>query len=215
MLLLDKQNKYTSIEAMKIVFTANDLIKGFRSGDEAAIRHLYDLHYRPLCYFADKLINDKTEAEDIAVDSFLKLLAKKNDFNKLEDIKAFLFTVARNACFDFLRRLKLKDKVRKEFQFFTVPEDLFAEKEMLTSMVLQIIYEEIENMPVQCKKVFKSIFIEGKKTSTIANEMGISNQTVLNQKAKALQTLRLKLYKEEFYSALIFLVFFFFLSICY
>ncbi len=199
---------------MKIVFTASDLINGFRNSDEAAIRHLYDLHYRPLCYFAEKLINDKTEAEDIAVDTFLKLLPKRNDFNKLEEIKAFLFTATRNACFDYLRKAKRQDKVKREFELFPISEDVFGEKEMLTSKVLQIIYAEIGNMPAQCKKVFKSIFIEGKTTSVVAVEMGISNQTVLNQKAKALQTLRLTLYKEDLYSALIFLCFFF-LSPCY
>ncbi len=167
---------------MNIVFTASELINGFRNGDEPAIRHLYDLHYRPLCYFAEKLVKDKTEAEDIAVDTFLKLLNKKNDFYNLPDIKAFLFTATRNACFDYMRKTKRHHKSNLELKCVSDHDEPFGEREMLTAIV--------------------------------AAEMGISTQTVLNQKAKALQTLRLMLYKEYINSALLFLCFCF-LSPCY
>lgn len=84
-------------------------------------------------------------------------------------------------------------------------DESFGQDEMIASKVLQVIYTEVENLPAQCKQAFKSIFIEGKNTATIAAEMGISTQTVLNQKSKALQLLRLRLYKEGLYSAGMFL----------
>lgn len=190
---------------MKIVSKHSDIINGLRSGDEKIIRELYALHYRPLCYFAEKLVNDKEEAEDIAVDTFLKLLNKKHDFDNLQDIKSFLFTVARNACFDFLRKVKRRDKSNRELEYLAEPDERFGEMEMITAKVLQTIYAEVENLSGQCRQVFKSIFVEGKNTATVAMEMGISPQTVLNQKSKALQTLRLKLYKEGLYSGAVLL----------
>ncbi len=68
---------------MQVVPNHSEIINGFQNGEETAIRQLYSLHYRPLCYFAEKLVNDKEEAEDIAVDTFLKLLKKKNDFDNV------------------------------------------------------------------------------------------------------------------------------------
>jgi RNA polymerase sigma-70 factor (family 1) len=190
----------------------NDLINGFHNGNEISIRQLYDLHYRPLCYFADKLINDKQEAEDIAVDTFLKLLRKKADFNSLSDIKSFLFTAARNACFDFLRKNKTKNRSFQELSYLSTPQEQFGEEEMIISSVLQVIYSEVENLPNQCRAVFKSIFIEGKTTAAVAAEMRISTQTVLNQKSKALQTIRQKLYKTGFYSVSVFMYYLFFIA---
>jgi RNA polymerase sigma-70 factor (ECF subfamily) len=183
--------KFFLVETMQIVSDDSDLINGFRNGEEAAIRKMYNLHYRSLCYFAEKLINDKTEAEDIAVETFLKLLNKRSDFDKLPEIKAFLFTATRNACIDFLRKTKRRDKSIWELGNLSEPDEVFGEKEMVTAKVLQVIYAEVEKLPGQCRQVFKSVFIEGKSTAAVASEMGISTQTVLNQKAKALQTLRL------------------------
>lgn len=194
---------------MQIVSDDSDLINKFLKGEEAAIKIIYDFYYRPLCFFAEQLTNNRTEAEDIAVETFLKLLKKRYDFDKLSDIKAFLFTAARNACIDFLRKTKRLDKSNRELAYLSQSEELFGEREMLTAKVLQLIYAEVENLPGQCKEVFKSIFIECKSTAAIASEMGISTQTVLNHKTRALQILRLTLYKEGFYYAVYFLIIFF------
>lgn len=174
-----------------------DLLEGFRNGNETAIRKLYALHYRPLCYFNQKLINYKQEAEDISTETFLKLLQKKLDFDSLSDIKSFLFTASRNACYDFLRREKRHNKSHQEISLLLPLEEQFGEQEMITAKVLQAIYAEMENLPNQCQQVFRSIFIEGKSTADIAAEMEISPQTVLNQKAKALRKIRLALGQEN------------------
>jgi RNA polymerase sigma-70 factor (family 1) len=182
-----------------------EIINGLHKGDEASIRALYAMHYRALCYFAERLVHDKAEAEDIAVETFLKLLNKRNDFDNLRDIKSFLFTAARNACIDFLRKLKVRNKGNMEPELLSVPDELAGEAEMITAKILQTIYAEAENLPGQCRQVFKSFFIEGKSTAIIAAEMGLSPQTVLNQKIKALQLLRLTLFRKGLYTASIFM----------
>jgi RNA polymerase sigma-70 factor (family 1) len=190
---------------MEPVQKHTDIISKFHEGDEAAVRQIYDLHYRAICYFAEQLTSDRAEAEDIAVNTFIKLLNKRTEFDNLTDIKSFLYTAARNACFDFLRRNKVKDKLGRELAFLSEPDQLFGEQEMIISKVLQVIYAEVEKLPGQCKQVFKLVFMEGKSTAAVASEMSISTQTVLNQKNKALHALRLTLQKEGLYSTGIFL----------
>lgn len=189
---------------MKTVYSDTELIHGLHNGKEGAVKQLYDLHYQALCYYADKLLQNKEEAEDIAVESFLKLLRKKTDFTNLKDIESFLFTATKNACIDVLRQTKRRAKDHEVIAILSDKNDTADDKEMITALVLQTIYAEIENLPQQCKLVFQSIFIEGKSTAQIAEEMGISPQTVLNQKTKAIQILRTKLYKEGLYSASVF-----------
>lgn len=197
------------IEANNVLPANSDLMYRFQNGEQAAIKQLYNQHYKPLCYFAEKLVNDKTEAEDIAVETFLKLLEKRYDFDNLPDIKSFLFTATRNACFDFLRKIKRQDKTNRLLVAQPDTNEVFGEREMLTAKVLQCIYVEMENLPAKCEQVFKSLFIERKSTAAIASEMGISTQTVLNQKSRALHLLRLLLHKKGLYKAGLFLLYLF------
>jgi RNA polymerase sigma-70 factor (family 1) len=172
------------------------IIEGLQKGEEKAFHALYQLHYRALCYFCDRMVKDKAEAEDIAEETFLKLLNKKKDFDNLRDIKSFLFTAARNACIDVLRKKKWKNIGDADLQFLSIADETAGEAEMIKAKVLQAIYAEVENLPGQCKRVFKSFFIDGKPTAVIAAEMGLKPQTVLNQKIKAIHLLRLTLLKD-------------------
>ncbi|MGO4818740.1 RNA polymerase sigma factor [Flavobacterium sp. W22_SRS_FP1] len=181
------------------------LLVDFRNGDEKAMRKLYTLYYLPLCYFNQKIINYSQEAEDISTESFLKLLQKRKDFESLAEIKSFLFTVSKNACLDFLRKEKRHNKFNQEISLLSPLEELFIDQEMISAKVLQSVYAEIENLPNKCQQVFKSIYIEGSSTSEIAKEMGISVQTVLNQKGKALRKIRLALSYENLFSIAILL----------
>ena len=170
-----------------------ELLQQLHGNSEKAIETLFSMHYRPLCYFAESILHNKQEAEDTAVDVFLKFLAKKEQFDNLPDIKSFLFTATRNACIDLLR--KQKTRKNQPTPIVAIEESSF-DHEMLTAQLLQSIYAEIENLPGQCKKVFKSFFLEGKNTTTIAHEMGLKQQTVLNQKVKAQKLLRSTLLKK-------------------
>ncbi|MGI8636926.1 MAG: RNA polymerase sigma factor [Segetibacter sp.] len=56
-------------------------ITAFRKGDEDATRQLHEIYCRSLCYFSEKLIGDKTEAEDISIGTFIKLSHKREGFD--------------------------------------------------------------------------------------------------------------------------------------
>jgi RNA polymerase sigma-70 factor (family 1) len=197
---------------METAIDQEDIISGFRNSDEWAIKQIYKLYYRPLCYYAERLIQIQEDAEDIVVESFLKLIKKNTDFDKLSDIRSFLFIVTRNACFDFLRQRK---RMAARDPEFAISDDSFEsvdDNEMIAAKVLQVIYASVEKLPSQCKQVFKLTFIEGMSTAAVASEMGISPQTVLNQKNKALKSLRFSLYSEGLYSIDAFLLGMFFIA---
>ncbi len=167
-----------------------DLVSLLREGAEEGVNMLFRMHYRPLCYFATNIIGDEKEGEDIETESFLKLLDKRSNFSTLTEINGFLFTATRNACIDFLRKKKSRKEVPLEFEKFAGFSEAELHNELITAQVLQAIYIEMENLPSQCRAIFKAIFIEGKETSTVATQMGLKRQTVLNQKTKALRLMR-------------------------
>lgn len=177
-----------------------DIIEGLHAGTESAVHLLHRMHYRSLCYFCEKLLTNRAESEDIAEESFLKMLQRNAGFHSLAQIKSFLFTTARNACIDQIRRKRAEAKGLKEIEYFQTDDlSAFSEMEVVKAQLLQTIYAEMENLPGQCKRIFKSVFVEGKNTATIAAELGLKSQTVLNQKIKALRLLRLKLQDQGLY----------------
>ena len=185
-----------------------DIIALFKRGEHGAFDHLFKLHYRALVYYGSQLVADEQEAEDIVVETFVKLLRKRADFDNLPDIKAFLFTSVRNACYDYLRYTQRHEISHQELIYLTGKEETIDDVEMIKAKVLQEIYNEIENLPTQCQKVFKYVFFHGLTTEQIAAEMNISPQTVLNQKNRALNQLRSSLLKKNLLPSTISLYYF-------
>jgi len=173
------------------------IIEQLHRGDTEAVKYIYNIHYQPLCYFAERLTGNKSEAEDIAIESILKLLETKERFDSLSNIKAFLYISVRNACFNFLRAMQRHNSSHREIFYLTPEGEEDAKNEMVLARVLQEIYEQIETLPPQCREIFKLIFLERKTTAEIAKLLGISSQTVLNQKSIAIRMLRSTLLKKE------------------
>jgi len=171
------------------------IVAAFKKGDEKATKIIFSSFFRPLCYFNEKILGNRQVAEDIATESFIKLCERKSDFTEIAGMRSFLFVVAKNACIDFLRRNRSNVGIGDYTSETNDWDEGFMDREIIVAKVLQVIYAEIELLPEQCKRVFTSIFIGGKTTQAIAHELNISPQTVLNQKTKALNILRIKLNK--------------------
>jgi RNA polymerase sigma-70 factor (ECF subfamily) len=187
------------------------IIAGFQQGDKDAFAAVYNMHYSRLYAFIKKLVDDKEEAQDITAETFIKLWKLHANFNTQENIKAFLYITARNACMDFLRYRQRQTANRQEFGYvlFQQEENMpTSSNDEIKTLVLQQIHSEIENLPTQCKRIFKMAWLEGKKNAEIAQQLELTEQTIRNQKARAVKILRLALsnYNMELF---VFMIFFF------
>ena len=176
-----------------------------QDGNQNLIVDVYNANYLALCYFAFKLVNDKEEAQDIVMDTFMSLM-NKSDLKCCQSAKSFMYTAVHNRCVDYIRKQQSKSNYHHHLESTTKDFDVTENNEMLIAEVLQAIHQEIENLPEQRKIIFKSIYFEGKKTAAIAAELDISQQTVLNQKAKAIQTLKVGLLKSGKYDLAVLLL---------
>jgi RNA polymerase sigma-70 factor (ECF subfamily) len=170
-----------------------DLINEFQKGDPHAFTYFFQLHYRPLCYFASQLVGNQQDAEDIVKDTYVKLWQKHPDFATPQNIKAFLYITTRNACLNFLRHVQVKESSRKELLYLEEEkgQELIV-NQMIRAELMQEIYTEIEKLPEKRRMVFKLAYLEGLKNDEIADQMHISIHTVKEHKGKALQFLRLR-----------------------
>ena len=164
------------------------------------IAKIYQLFFQELIRYVTKMTCDKAAAEDIVQEVFEKIWKKSTRIDERASIDSYLFVAVRNACFTFLKnkreRVDLEDvkqnlKVSEEVVEFETPE-------------LNRLWGEIENLPLQCKVVFKLVILEDMKYKDVADSLGISVNTVKTQMKIAYKTLREKLKQEQF-SLLLFL----------
>lgn len=173
-------------------------IAAFNEGDIGTFQKVYRTLYPAIYHFANKLIADEMEAKDITSETFIKVWHKRSDLVSFENIKAFAYIVARNACFNYLQSVHRKSNSHKEILYLNNEEDnQLINYEIINADVIQELHRQIELLPPQCGLVFKHMFFFGKNSTQVAEEMGITRKTVLNQKLKAIALLRAALLKKN------------------
>jgi RNA polymerase sigma-70 factor (family 1) len=186
-------------EATKIaqpVYDNNDeaIMLAFRGGDEDAVqeafREVYDRMVRPLTYFVENIIFSPTDAEDIVANAFSKLYHARSGMRSMDHIKRWLYVIVRNESIDYLRLRSRQRESHSEVAYLGAETDDHHETERVKSAVFQGILNEIEKLPRQRKAILRLYFFEQKSTAEIASQLGLNCQTVLNHKAKALESLR-------------------------
>ncbi|RAJ08469.1 RNA polymerase sigma-70 factor (ECF subfamily) [Chitinophaga skermanii] len=170
---------------------------GLQSMQEEAFKTLHGLYYRQLCYYTQQITQQQTAAEDIATDTFIKLLEGNFQFATLAKLKSFMFTVAHNAALDFIKSEKRHQLAHEEIEKVQSTTQAPYEYARIQSEALQAVYHEIEQLPTQCREVIRLSFINGMSIQEIAAHMGIAYKTVQNQKARGLQLVRNALIKKS------------------
>lgn len=181
---------------LKVKNDENYWINEFLAGNQDALVFFFELHYKPLLYFAEQIVQNSSEAEDIVSDCFFKLWQRNQGFETPQKIKAFLFISCRNACLNYIQHQKVKTGAHEIY----LRDSQESEENMLSLMikteVLDFINKEIEELPNKMQEIFKMIYFQGKNTNEIAMELQLSVQTVRNQKTKAIDMLKIAMLKK-------------------
>ncbi len=179
-----------------------------RQGAPEAFDHLYALYYRPLCHFAENLIRNADIAQDLATESFIKLLQQSTDFDSTEGLKSFLYRITRNACYDYLRANRRHESSHAEIRYLTAEQEDNGEIQLIRTEVLHTIYLAIEQLPQKYRGAIKLALLEDKKNEEIANDLKLSPQTVRNRKSEGFRLLRMALVRRLYLSHIIINCFF-------
>jgi RNA polymerase sigma-70 factor (ECF subfamily) len=169
-------------------FTDDQLLDGIRNADHNVFTALYSRHFQGLSLASMKYVKDSAVAEEIVQDVFLKLWEDPGHILNAVSLKAYLYRSVINHSINYINRqkniaqhhLRMADEISHAY-IETMIED-HALKELL--------YREIEQLPEQCRKVFKMSRFQDMKYREIAAALGIAEKTVENHIVNALRTLR-------------------------
>ena len=170
-------------------------IDRFRAGDLEEFNYVFNLFYKTINIFIFSLIKTEPEAQDLTTEGFIKLWKLRDNFQSLENIKAFLYATARNASIDFLRHMQCRRNAQKEILHLIGQEEM-KKNEIIQAEVFNELSRQIDRLPNKCQEIFKMLYFRQLNTTEVANLLNISRQTVLNQKAIAIKILRTSLFKK-------------------
>lgn len=145
---------------------------------EIAFRKLY----LPLGMYALRLVDDADIAEDLEQDAFMKAWLYIGSGNDVGNFSSFMYRTLRNECWKYLR-----DR-HETLGEDSIPE--ISEEEIDTSFRDARIWKAIDSLPEKCCEVFLMSKRDGLTNEDIAEELGISINTVKNQMTKAFKRLR-------------------------
>ena len=163
-----------------------------KKGDKDAFNKLFLQYYDRLCQFVGYYIQDTDTVENIVQDLFFKIWINRNTWNFTPNIVSYLYKAARNYSLNYLKNSKIKDKsldeYSKSFNLSETPEKEFIDREFNDS-----VHEAINELPEQCRIIFKMNKFDGLKYAEIADIKNISVKTVETQMGRALKYLRKRL----------------------
>ena len=185
------------------------LENGLMTQQDQRISDSVKRNYASLRAFIRKRVADQSDAEDILQEVFYELVEAYRMMQPIEQVTAWLFRVARNRIIDLFRRRaregRAGTKVNDEGEELSL-EELLPSSEAgpdaayARTVLLDALDEALDELPEEQRDVFVAHELMGYSFKEIAEQTGISVNTLLSRKHYAVLHLRERL--ESFYDEL-------------
>ncbi|MDR2927983.1 MAG: RNA polymerase sigma-70 factor [Cytophagaceae bacterium] len=180
-------------------------INELKAGKHETYERMFAGFYVSLCSYACSILKDSEEAEDVVQKTFCLLWDRRNDIEIRTSVKSYLYRIVHNECMNRMRRIKIRSQHDRIYADSKDEQTNSTEENYLGLELDAVIRKAIDTLPPRCREVFVKSRMEQLSYSEIAEAMNISANTVENQMAKALRTLR-EILKE--YMTVVWLLFF-------
>lgn len=172
------------------------LIRKIRSGDEQAFGEIYDEYIKKIYHFIFYKTPTPEIAQDLTHDVFANLLAYiKNNPKPIENLKAFIYQIARNMIAKYYikekpRDIKIEDKDVSEIDY-KLSDNKKMDQEIDLKISVEIIEQSIRQMNnSEHQQIITLKLVEGLSHREISKIINKKEGTVRVQFHRALRELR-------------------------
>lgn len=177
-----------------------------------AFSGIYDLYFPKLLRFTQTYMIREEEAEHIVQDLFLYLWEHRDVLSSLRNLNAYLFTLIRNRCIDYLRKEMNREERRgtlsevenKEIELKLYSLEMFDEDHLSDADIEELLQRAIANLPDRCREIFIMSRLQNLRYKEIAAKLNISPNTVENQIVIALRKLKEEL--KDYFPLFLFII---------
>ncbi|ASZ10480.1 RNA polymerase sigma-70 factor [Chitinophaga pendula] len=164
-----------------------------------SFERMYRRYYAALCVYAFDLVNRHELAEEIVQDTFVRIWEKFDEIDISVSEQAYLYRAVHNNCLNFVKQARMRLQYSPEMiqqlesRISLLSVGAGPIEKLHDQQLQQFTATAINQLPPQCRDVFRLSRYEHLSYPEIARELNISVNTVKTQMARALYKLRASL----------------------
>jgi len=168
-------------------YPIQELILRIASGDEPAFTTLFYQFGPRLHSYLTGITRSETAAEELVQNTFIRIWLNRFQLKELENPSAWIYRVASNEAFNFLKRKNIEQKA---LTLINPTDEGSTTDEIAYNELKRNVAEAIASLPEKRRRIYQLAREEGMKPAMIAEQMGISVNTVKNTLAEAQRNIR-------------------------
>jgi RNA polymerase sigma-70 factor (ECF subfamily) len=168
-----------------------EILARLQRGDDAAFAELFRAHYAALVVAADRLLDDRAAAEDVAQEAMLELWRRRGALPAGTRLRAYLYQSVRNRALNHIRHQRVARRAEPDVPL--PPPAAPADPAALTAELDVAMKAAVRGLPDDVRETFQMSRVDGLTYAEIARTLGVSVKTVEARMGRALRTLRERL----------------------
>ncbi|WP_025028897.1 RNA polymerase sigma factor SigW [Caldalkalibacillus mannanilyticus] len=162
------------------------LIKQALAGDRQAFEEIVELYKNKIFQVAYRMLGNRTEAEDIGQETFLRVYANLSRYDQTHKFSTWIYRIATNLCIDRLRKRQITYSLDQEVAA-TEGLDMYSqiadkakgpEAEVMTIELQNEVQQAIDQLPIKYKSIMILRYIEDLSLQEISEIIDLPVTTI-------------------------------------
>ena len=175
-----------------------DSYRRFLEGDDGGCVEIIRDYKDGLILYLNSFVSNLHTAEELAEDTFVKLVIRKPKYSGKSSFKTWLYAIGRNVAIDSMRRLGKTASVTEEELMRLGREEKSLEQSYIQEERKRMLHNALKKLKSEYRQVLWLVYFEGFRHKEAAAVMHRSVHSIETLTYRARQALKTKLIQEGF-----------------
>lgn len=168
----------------------SELVERIKNGDERAFKEIFYRYKDKLFSYCCRFTKSETMAEEIVQDVLLKIWTTRERLNPELSFSNYLYTITRNYSLNFLKKAASDAALRNRLFYHFDETRCEPEETLIYNDLNRIAQKAIALLPPRRRQIYEMSRDNSLNYEDIANQLGVSKNTVRNQLVQARKFIR-------------------------
>lgn len=165
---------------------------------QTAFRDFYNMTYDRLFRIAYYYVKHEEWSQEIVLDVFLKLWKQRGTLLDVRNVEDYCFILVKNASLNYLEKEMKHSAIHTDYLPEPQEQSDSPEDSLISEELFALYVKALDRLPERCREIFIRIREEKQSYAQVAEELGISTNTVDAQLQKAITRLKEMISRAEF-----------------